>query len=173
MYSSVLDKKINNYCKKFGIDKIFCDKEFSYYPETDRISYTIIQYTIDDIIIQLINEKYNVDIEPFYFIFSLLHEIGHHMTIDELTEEERENDLICRQMVIPYIEDEIGQGKAYINLTAEDLATSWAIDYIRNHLEECARTQDRFIKIINHYYKKKSFRKVLTKQNKYDILQVQ
>ena len=163
MYSSVHDKKINNYCKKFGIDKVFCDNEFSYFPETNRISYTIIQYTTDDIIIQLINKKYNVDIEPFYFIFSLLHEIGHHMTIDELTDEEWENDLMCRQMVIPYIEDEVGQGKAYINLTAEDLATSWAINYIRNNLEECVRTQDRFVKIINHYYKKKSFRKVLTR----------
>ena len=163
MYSSVLDKKINNYCKKFGIDKVVCDKEFSYYPETNKISYTIIQYTTDDLITQLINEKYKVNIEPFYFIFSLLHEIGHYMTIDELTDEEWENDLLCRQMVIPYIEDEIGQGKAYINLTAEDLATSWAINYIRNNLEECARTQDRFIKIINHYYKKKSFKKVLTR----------
>ena len=148
MYSSVLDKKINNYCKKFGIDKVFCDKEFSYYPETDRISYTIIQYTTDDIIIQLINKKYNVDIEPFYFIFSLLHEIGHHMTIDELTEEELQNDLICRQMVIPYIEDEIGQGKAYINLTAEDLATSWAIEYIDSHLKECFEFQNKCIEIM-------------------------
>lgn len=163
MYSSVLDKKINNYCKKFGINKVVCDKEFSYYPETNKISYTIIQYTTDDLITQLINEKYKVNIEPFYFIFSLLHEIGHHMTIDELTDEEWENDLLCRQMVIPYIGDEIGQGKAYINLTAEDLATSWAIDYIDSHLKECAQMQDRFVKIINHYYKKKSFRKVLTR----------
>lgn len=163
MYSSVLDKKINNYCKKFGIDKVFCDKEFSYYPETERISYTIIQYTADDLFTQLINEKYDVNIEPFYFIFPLLHEVGHHMTTDELTEEELQTDLMCRQMVIPYIEDEVEQGKAYISLTAEDLATSWAIDYIRNNLEECVRTQDRFVKIINHYYKKKSFRKVLTR----------
>lgn len=163
MYSSVLDKKINNYCKKFGIDKVFCDKEFSYYPETDRISYTIIQYTTDELVTQLINEKYNVDIEPFYFIFSLLHEIGHHMTIDELTDEDLQDDLMCRQMIIPYIEDEIRQGRAYINLIAEDYATRWAIDYIDNHLKECIKVQSRFIKIINHYYKKKSFQKVLTR----------
>lgn len=163
MYSSVLDKKINNYCKKFGIDKVFCDKEFSYYPETDRISYTIIQYTTDNLVTQLINEKYNVDIEPFYFIFSLLHEIGHHMTIDELTDEDLQDDLMCRQMIIPYIEDEIRQGRAYINLIAEDYATRWAIDYIDNHLKECIKVQSRFIKIINHYYKKKSFQKVLTR----------
>lgn len=161
MYSTTLDKHIAKYCKKFGIENVFCDKEFAYYSEKEAISYTIFCYTTDETFINAVNEKYNVDITNFSFIFSLLHEIGHHMTIDELTEEDMENEIFARS-IIPLLDDS-ERMEAYMNLTAEDLATSWAIDYIDSHIEECIKVQKRFLKIIDHIYKKKSFKKVLTK----------
>ena len=83
------------------------------------------------------------------------------MTMDDLTDEEMENEIFARTIIPCLNEDE--QMEAYINLTAEDLATSWAIDYIDNHIKECIKMQERFFKIGNHIYKKKSFQKVLTK----------
>ncbi len=161
MYSTTLDKHITKYCKKFGIAKATCSDEFAYFPATETLTYTIFQFTTDKPFIELINKKYNVNIAPFYFIFSLLHEIGHHITFDELTDEEMENELFART-VIPCL-NENEQMEAYINLAAEDMATSWAIDYIDSHLKECWETQKRFMQIIDHIYKKKSFQKVLTK----------
>ena len=66
-----------------------------------------------------------------------------------------ENELFART-VIPCL-NENEQMEAYVNLAAEDMATSWAIDYIDSHLKECWETQKRFMQIIDHIYKKKSF----------------
>lgn len=154
MKTTTLDKKITRYCKKFGIKKVTSSDEFTYYPETETINYTMYLYETDLQFINLVNEKYSVDIRPWYFIFCLLHEVGHHLTLDELTEEDLLNDLFLRQIVIPNIENTDKCGRAYINLIAEDLATSWAINYIDTHLEECKLMQNKFLKIMAHYEKK-------------------
>lgn len=163
MYATTLDKHITNYCKQFGIKKATCTNEFAYLLSSETITYTVFYFDLDNTMIELVNEKYGVDITPFYFIFSLLHEVGHHMTMDDLTQEDFDNDMFCRQVIIPQITDKRECLEAYINLTAEDLATSWAIDYIDSHIKECAKAQIRFCKIIDHIYKKKSFKKELTK----------
>ena len=154
MKTTTLDKKITRYCKKFGIKKAISSDEFAYYPETETINYTMYIYETDLQFIDLVNKKYSVDIRPWYFIFCLLHEVGHHLTLDELTEEDLLNDLFLRQIVIPNIENTDKCGRAYINLIAEDLATSWAINYIDTHLEECKLMQNKFLKVMTHYEKK-------------------
>lgn len=161
MYSTTLDKKLTKYCKKFGIKKVKCGEEFAYFPTNRLINYTLLIYKTDFQFINLVNTKYNANIEPWYFIFCLLHEVGHHMTMDELTNEDLLNDLFLRQVVIPSIKDEDRKGKAYINLTAEDLATTWALDYIDTHLKECFEFQNQIIKEINHIKNKKSFQKYI------------
>lgn len=158
MYTTTLDKKVTKYCKKFGIKKVTYGNDFSYIPDFKAITYTMFITENDEYFIELVNKKYNVDIRPWYFIFCLLHEVGHHMTLNELTEEDLLNDLFLRQIVIPNIENEKKCGQAYINLIAEDLATSWAIDYIDSHLNECAEIQERFLKVMKHYSRKKSCR---------------
>lgn len=164
MYSTTLDKKLTKYCKKFDVAKVICGDEFSYFPTNEIISYTVYDFNTDELFIELVNEKYLVDIKPFYFIFSLLHEIGHHMTMDDLTQEDFDNDMFCRQVIIPQIKNERECLKAYINLTAEDLATTWAIDYIDTHIKECIEMQNKIYKLINHIYKKKSFQKEMTRK---------
>ena len=154
MKTTTLDKHITKYCKKFGIKKVISSDEFAYTPNNEVITYTMYIYDTDIQFVELVNEKYSVDIRPWYFIFCLLHEIGHHITLENLTQEDLLTDQILRQVVIPNIEDEKRQGQAYVNLVAEDLATSWAIEYIDSHLKECFEIQDRFLKIIKHYMKK-------------------
>lgn len=164
MYSTTLDKKLTKYCKKFGVSKVICDDEFSYSPNTEIVNYTVFDFNTDDLFIKLVNEKYGVNIEPFYFIFSLLHEVGHHMTLEDLTEEEVMNDIFCRQVIIPQMENDEECMQAYINLTAEDMATSWAIDYIDTHIKECIEIQNKIYKLVNHIYKKKSFQKEMIRK---------
>ena len=154
MKATTLDKRVTKFCKKFGVNKAFASKEFCYYSGAEIISYTFLITHTDKIFIDLVNEKYGVDIRPWYFIFCLLHEIGHHLTLDTMSQEELFNDYLTRTLVIPLMNDERESGKAYIDLTAEHLATSWAIDYIDSHLEECREIQNRFMKIIAHYNKK-------------------
>lgn len=148
-----LNKEIKLYCKKFGIKKVKLTDEFSYYPNKALVTYTIYASETDIEFIELVNQKYNVNIRPWYFIFCLLHEIGHHMTLNQLSKEDFETDLILRS-IIPFFEN---QGKAYLGFTAEDLATSWAIEYINSHLKECFEFQNKCIEIM---------KKQLTKVNK-------
>ena len=154
MKTSTLDKHITKYCKKFGIKKVISSNEFAYTPNNETITYTMYIYDNDLNFVKLVNRKYSCNIQPLYFIFCLLHEIGHHMTFENLTAEDIQNDLICRQVIIPNIEDEERQGQAYINLFAERLATEWALNYIQTHFEECVKIQKRFLRIMAHYTKK-------------------
>ena len=139
-----LTKEIKTYCRKFGIAKVRFANEFSYYPEKEMITYTIYIDEMDEELTDLIEEKYHIDIRPIYFVFALLHEVGHHMTLDDLTEEDLETDLLLRAM-IPFFEE---KGKAYLGFPAEDMSTSWSLYYILNNVDECFDFQNRCYQIM-------------------------
>ena len=80
-------------------------------------------------------------------IFSLLHEIGHYMTIDNFNDEDLETDLFMRNMI--QMMDEEKQGEMYINLPMEDAATSWALEFIKNNFELCFNFEKKVAKIFN------------------------
>ena len=155
MYATTLEKRISKFLKPFGIKRAKCGKSFFYHPASGTVHFTILRYDDDKELIDFVNEKYGVDIEPFYFIFSLLHEVGHHFTIDQLTEEQWAQEAFMRELVFPNREYE---HKIYFDLPAEDLADRWAIEYIDQHLQECWDFQLRCFKNMEHIYKKRSFR---------------
>ena len=59
-----LNKEIKLYCKKFGIKKVKLTDEFSYYPNKALVTYTIYASETDAEFIELVNQKYNVNIRP-------------------------------------------------------------------------------------------------------------
>jgi hypothetical protein len=135
----------------FGIESFELADEFCYYPSEDKITYTVCWQDNDDEFIELVNEKYNADIQPWFFIFCILHEIGHAETFDELTNEDLKTDLLLRN-AIQFFEN---QGRAYINLRAEDLATSWALDFISNNETYLWEFQTECWKIMQKIYEEK------------------
>lgn len=139
-----LNRKLTNFCKNFGIKKVKCTNEFSYLPDKSLVTYTLYMTDTDLEFIDLVNSKYNITIQSMYFIFCLLHEIGHHMTMDEMTTEDLETDLLLRKM-IPFFEK---QGQAYINFTAERLATEWAIKFIRENFDFCFSFQNECLELM-------------------------
>ena len=150
MYASTLEKKITKFVRKFGIKRAYCKGDFMYFENgTVFFSITRIPRHHPDYV-EFINNKYEINIVPWFFIFSLLHEVGHHMTIPQLTEEQKMYEYTMRMM------KDLDQ-KTYLNLPAEDLANKWAIDYITNHQQECWDFQKKCSKIMRHIYKKKSF----------------
>lgn len=80
-----------------------------------------------------IKETYGLDIsqKEDYELFSLLHEIGHHFTMDDLEDEEAENELLMRNL-IHCIDDVATANETYFNLPSEVMANDWAFD----HFEE-------------------------------------
>ena len=86
MKNNLLEKKITNFAKKFGIRHAFCTDNFFYNIKKNTINFSIYTDEREPAHIKFINNKYDTDITDWYFIFSLLHEIGHHKTMNELTE---------------------------------------------------------------------------------------
>ena len=128
MKNKLLEKKITNFVKNFGIRRAFCTDNFFYNIKKNTINFSIYEDDRDSAHIKFINNKYDTDITDWYFVFSVLHEIGHHQTIKLLTKE----DWIVESIV----RNEHSQ-IAYWNLKAEDLANKWAIQYLIDHTEEC------------------------------------
>lgn len=139
MKSNLLEKKITNFAKKFGIHRAFCGEEFFYVIKDEDIEFSIYTNEREPAHIEFINNKYDTDIADWYFVFSVLHEIGHHQTIKLLTKEDWIIESIVRRK-----HNQI----AYWNLKAEDLANRWAIQYLIDHTEECWNFQKECYEIM-------------------------
>lgn len=150
MRCDTLEKNITNFVRQFGIKRAFNAKEFAYYYGGGYLSFTCQRYSDDINLIKHIENTYDVeDLEPWFFIFSILHEVGHHMTLDSLTEEDLINEKLLRQIVT--------DDNAYFNLPAEDLANRWAINYLINNTEKCWKFQRKCFTILKHLYKKNRY----------------
>lgn len=84
-------EKLNTICENFfaglGYDEIECklDTDFAYYHGSDLITYTLIELPFAEIGLKGYLEK-NYPFMPkcSMFIFSLLHELGHYLTVDKI-----------------------------------------------------------------------------------------
>lgn len=148
MYASTLEKKITRFVKQFGVRRAFCRDQFMYHGDT--IDFSILTDPEDRPYIDFLNNKYDIDIEQWFFVFCILHEVGHYITIPLLSKEELAYEYEMRMFHIQKSED-------YFNLPAEDLANRWAIKYIENHPQKCWDFQNKCYKIMRHIFKKKSF----------------
>jgi len=158
-YATTLENNITRFVRKFGIKRSLYSEEhsFVYWEESNVITFDIMWHYENDLLINFINEKYDANIEPWFFVFCILHEVGHHKTLHLLTEEDRYNERILRTLA--NVQGLNNTDTLYFNLPAEVLATDWAIEYMKNNLEECRRFQAKCMKILAHIYNKKSFKK--------------
>ena len=142
-------EEINNIINNF-VSKFECTAEmgldFSYYYATNTIEWTFfITEITDDSFIKFLEEKFP-DINCNIFIWSLLHEVGHHETIDSWTYEEQE----CFDKEKDRIQALFNQTSSseycfqYYSLPDEMLATTWAANYIRNNKDEIRTFYEEF-----------------------------
>ena len=156
--TSVMDKYINNFLKPFGLTAYY-GETFRYYDREKTVRYTAYTYPEDEALIDYLHDTYNIDVQCYYFIFSLLHEVGHHMTFGKFSEEDRNFDSFCRNILIPNMATKEDRQLAYFNLPMEQAATKWALWYILEHFDECWELQMRVFEVMKHTLKKKSFKK--------------
>lgn len=67
--------------------------------------------------------------------WAILHEIGHHFTLDMCEEDETEMRAICAVIDTDKLTPEIAD--MYFNLESEWEATEWAIDFVKSHFGLC------------------------------------
>lgn len=146
-----LNKNITRFVQQFGVRRALFNDEFAYYHISKEITYAYLPCKADEHFIDFIYRTYNIDIEPYWFIFSILHEIGHHKTKLDTIDIEFEESI---RALLEIIDDEYRCNELYFQLPAEQLATEWAIEYLQNHYEECWKLQRKWLCIMKHLSKK-------------------
>lgn len=150
-----LDKMVTNFVKKFGCEAEL-GSEFCYWHGEDLINYSlVVPCDTDDFWKEFVYRTFNYKIENI-FMFSLLHEVGHHFTMDNFSKKQRN----AENRMTEEIESKLsistsktvdkGLNFKYFNMPMEKVATKWAIRYYKKHRRE-----------INHFWHK--FRKELKK----------
>ena len=153
-----LEKKIQKIVKEFVNADVFLNDNFCYYAETNTITFApILMGDLEQIHVDWIMKKYERDYsDPFiYWLFSLLHEVGHAMTIEELTDEDWAFENEMREMLAnDWIEDDVEICHVYFTLPAEILATEWAIKTMDKNEVWTNKKLRKAYESFRHFYKK-------------------
>lgn len=169
-------KKLNNkitalFQSLTGVDGFDCklDDNFYYYNHKDRIGFTpIAMPEQDEDWIDWITSRYNLEYIPdnftAFFIFSVLHEIGHHVTLQDYidTHDTYDSETAYSEDLIVWNSMPREQRKnirwAYHSIPYEVLATEWAIDFWNNNTMACAKLAKPINKAFQKFYKKNNVR---------------
>ena len=153
-----LETKIKKIVREFIDIEVYLDTDFCFYSETNVLTFAPLSMgELEEIHIDWIKKTYKKDLsDPYiYWFFSLLHEVGHAVTLWELTDEDLEFEYTIRTALENgWIEDD--SSEVYFNLPAEKLATEWALDTIYYNKKWAAKKIHRIYESLNHFYKKNS-----------------
>jgi len=136
-----LNKRITKILEPFKIKKATCTNEYSYNFEKEEVTFKVIEGSVEDLwFIEFIKERFNYDVK-YPFIISLLHEVGHKNTFDELGEIAydfclNEKKRISEEMLTADYNQSKKLEWEYFSLPDEILATNWAIEYAKTHEKE-------------------------------------
>lgn len=150
-YIKELNNLINDFIRPCGC-KAEVDTDFTYYPNEKVVTWSpFMMDKADRYFNEYVKSQYT-DIEADIFLWSLLHEVGHHMTYntwsDELLEEFektkdyaasilKEKNLTARREKVSYF--------MYFSTRDEECATQWAAEYMESNPERVLAFWNKFI----------------------------
>lgn len=133
---------LNNYLRPFDLTAEL-SYDFGYYFESNTVTYSLLDIKEASDSFLLDAESRFPQIRAPFFIWALHHELGHHETWDELTEEEiAESEDIKKRCY------EENNRLLYYTAPDEYAATNWAGKYIMEHEAEIASLWDAIVSII-------------------------
>ena len=118
--------------------------DFAYYTDDNSISYAIITPEKDETEFINFAEKLFPDVKANAFIWSILHELGHHETEDDFEDDEWEDYMTLTLLDI--------SNEVYFELDIERAATVWAGEYIQSHMEEVTELWNKLQPAIKNFY---------------------
>lgn len=130
-----VNKIINKFTEQFGVTCRY-DTEFEAFCDNGRklVGYTFLDTGCGDFVEDA--QKRYPEINADIFLWALMHEIGHCMTENMWTQEEREYFWYQKDMIVDMEIEEEGMNAWYHCCPDEFFATKWAGDYMRNHPKE-------------------------------------
>ena len=155
-----LNRNISKTLKTFGIASAELSDTYAFIRGEDKIVFKITENEIEDIMFHdFIKERFNFDVNPI-FLASLLHEIGHYKTDDDISDAvytfcADEKERITKEMKKATTEEEAKKLQwQYFNLPDEMMATAWAVDFMKNHPEEVKKVWNEIHITLTDFYKK-------------------
>ena len=145
---------INNFLFPFELECDFAE-DFGYYPIHNLISISLI--TIDRSsknFLSFVNKEFK-EVKADIFLWSLLHEIGHHETWDLLTDNELELSAALKEAITnnENITDN-GRDLIYFYTPDEYAATEWAANYMIENSQEIKEFWEKLQPLILDIYNK-------------------
>lgn len=154
-----LNKAISAQLSVFGINKAVLDNEYSYIFDSETVTYKITENENEDAwFVEFIKERFGYNIK-YPFVLSLLHEVGHHKTYDDLGEMitdfcENEKARIAMDMEEANAEQSKVLEWQYFNLPDEIMATQWAVNYAKAHPRKVAKMWREMQAALMEFYEK-------------------
>jgi hypothetical protein len=155
-----LNKSISAILKPFGIRKAKLSKEYTYSFATEKVTFKITENEIEDKMFKdFVEDRFGYEVER-PFIFSLLHEVGHHKANFEiegaildfcLSEKKR----IEQEMENAETEEEVVKlSFQYFNLPDEIMATQWAVNFAMSNPQAVVEMEEQAETALRKFYKK-------------------
>lgn len=155
-----LNKTISAQLKPFGIPCAYLGTEYSYFPNNDKIEFKITEDEIgDQLFIDFIKDYFNYDVQ-YSFIISLLHEVGHFYTYNELEEDVQdfctdEKEKIDKAMENAETYEEVKELMyKYFTLPDEIVATEWAVNFAENNPKVLDKMWHKCYNALGEFYEK-------------------
>lgn len=146
--------QMDKFLRPFGV-KSCLGVDFCYYYAEELVQFTVVMTEhADHVFYKFISEEFNY--YPFdMFLFSLLHEIGHHNTLDYFDAEEiTQSDAVKRDIEATINDDNFDEKcMEYFYCPIEYIATEWAVNYMRRHEKELRKEWKKMLKHFRHFYK--------------------
>ena len=155
-----LNDVFNQFFVELGYPEIDCifSNEFVYYPESEEISYTLLEMPLNDIGFKTyVRETYPHAPECSVMVLSLLHELGHHLTMDSISKNKmRKCKKAKKEIAERYIttDKELIQAQIdYCGLYDEKKATEKAIEILINNYDYILSFEEVWFNAVMKFYK--------------------
>lgn len=151
-----VNRIINEFTSQFGLDA-HIEPDFGYYRDDHSVAYSLVVCSADQYFIPYCNHIDN-RVKADVFLVSLMHEIAHHFTQFNFSNEEwiktdEIKEHISTQLT-KYPEKAAKWNNVYFNLSVERAATEWALHYMVVHSDEIEAFWNELQPAIMRFYKK-------------------
>jgi hypothetical protein len=147
-----INNTINEFLKPFDLTAEL-GTDFDYCFFENKIHYALVVGDLASRLFLKNAESRFPDVHADVFLWSLLHEIGHSETIDDL-EDETEN--LCREIKVHLYDNNLpieNIHEIYFNCPDEVAATDWAGEYLMSHSKEITVFWNKLQPLIERFYK--------------------
>lgn len=152
-FEDVLVSLVDEFLEPFGCTAEFSN-DFSYCPEDNEITFTILySERADRLFREYIKSHFSFEV-PNLFMMSLLHEVGHAMTLFTFSKTEMENAHHAKELIENDLKEEDTDEtfSKYFDLDIEKVATEWAVNYYRSNSEKIEDFYLKFEKTLHQAF---------------------